>query len=1209
MKRHGSLRSDDASSIHSNDSWANGSLDEQEKNRETEDAFAVGTKRNGKVVEVEAASKTEDEHEERHDKKRDLESESRKKRPDSKSNIGKTRKESDDGQKYSRAPATSGSQKGDQNRDARRSSRGSDRRDGTREYKTSRDHREEKQGRGDRFSEVQEQARDERQNKHKNVSREREVDGSNVAEDGKQSREAKLEGANKGSGGKESTQRAQRADSQKTADKEERVSAQEKVGGFVRPKTIADNFKRLEKPKAKSLSLKTSKVDEKERHTDKAVQKSLSETKKPAAWSQVVSGETAEQPSGTVGALGKVEMQPKKSLIEIQKEEEIENEKENLKQSGMVDRHSIETERDGHDFQRRDARATKDRRQDDQRFEERRYDGRYNRRGYDTYDDRYYDKREYQGRRKPDRETRKADDKVERKRGDGDEDEATVESRFETFAPNKGHDGKKRVVEDRKRRHEETEISIDPYEKIYSEEVQAEGRLREQKVEKQKSFERRYDRPRYTERGRGMNRDRQQSTRGRGRGVMTGKSAFDSKDGYPFSEVKPDIGGTFSDKPHSFEGKDAVKSDLEGEAFQDDKDNEAAEANDRKKEKENRDPERRGYGAPSKRSDGPQYESRRQRDRQESFEFNERTSHSRQERYESRRGRSSSGVAKYSTRKESGSSYKRDRRVEKGFTSNRPDEGELPGRSEKVTEQGSGDKEGRTDHEAEYDDDEYEDDGELTDEYGDDSETENGERASGKERASSTRTKEYRERRHSDRGSSRVGGGHKPARQREHRGYESGLSKSQIGPRFLKYRSDGSDRARGKSFGVRGSRGRGRLRGSRGRGNGKTSFARDTRPKSSDVKDEEYSGESDDEYHSAEGSLGSVSEDTRRADIKHASDASKRHVTRGKWSFRGSSSRGRGARRGGSTDHFLADRQQDRVGHIDASGLAGTLPAAGKAPLADQKAAEEKYGLRPTSSKRGSSTKRQTGDQRVHSYVEVQQEFAEPPKKMAKSKSIEKTDFLRQFDVNNIASVVCIDDMPQNTENADTVLQSEEDDGFVEVCSRKKQKVLREIQKEEEKKKLQEELSIKSTKRNMGDAKESSNKAKHFKIVDQHAQRTQQSFSPVSSQTPITSSASQSQTSNAAMAAVGGWEPAQALLRGVQIVSQAENLDGTKSSSGAAQSPLNAWKRPLSFAASLSSSSVTASSGTLASAPDPKAVGTGKPNTSPAKQVCLILLS
>ena len=1208
MKRHDSLRSDDASSIHSHDSWANVSVDEQEKNKDTEEVFAPLVKRGEKSFEGEVASK-QDESYERHDKRSEKhgnEADARRKQNEAKLAAVKA-EGAEESQKSSRPPSASGydlkSQKGDQSRDSRRSSRSSDsRRDGGRDNRPFRDYRD--QGKSDRGGEMQDQVKEERQTKDRYRESRKEI-GTELSKKGKETlyvgsdertrdvksvKESKREATTKDSANKETAEKTfkEKADTHYIAEKDERKPS-DRTGGSVKPRTISDNFKRLEKTRGKALLLKGSKTDEKEKQLTKTVQKNISETKKPSVWSHVVSGETADHSTGF--SVGKVEEQPKKSLIEIQKEEEIENEKENLKQSAKEDKDKQipGDDRDEQDFQKH-SRMPKDRRQDDRRYEDRRYDGRVSsRRGYERHDDRYYDKREHQGRRKTDRESRRTDERIERKYADSDDKDANIESKYDASTTSKGYDGRKRGMEDRKRRHEETEIAIDPYEQIYSAEVEAEGRMREQKIEKQKSFEKRHDRMRHTERSRGAGRGRPTYSRGRGR-PMTGRTAVESKEGYPFSEIKTDIAGSFSDKAQSLEVKDDIKSEVKGpeDDHHDEKyDKEASlEPKDTRKEKENREPEKRGFGVPPKKSDTFQHESRRQRDREGSY-YHER-SNSRHDRSDSRWGRGSSGYSKYGPRKEPGSDRRRDRKVENGSSSNKPDEAEGIKSAENAKDRDVGDKARVKGNESDYDDDEYEDEEDYTDDYEDESDAENGEKGTTKVRSSDGRNKDDRERRTSERGSSRMqsGRGNK-SRQREHRSYDSSISKSTVPPRFLKHKGSKIDRPRGGGYGIRGSRGRERIRGSRGRGFGRSPYARDSKQKSSDGRGDENSGESDDEYHSAEGSLGSANEESKRTETRHSTDLPKRHSTRGKPPSRGASTRGRGSRRGGSTDHFLADRQQDGVGHIDASGLAGTLPAAGKALFADQKAAEEKYGPRSTPVKRGSSIKRQTGDQRAQLYNDSHQEFSEPPKKMAKSKSIEKPDILRQFDVNNIASVVCIDDMPQNSENAENLSQAEEDDGFVEVCSRKKQKVLREIQKEEEKKKLQEELNVKSSKRIIGDAKEAASKSRHFKAVEQHTQRVTQSFSPVTSQTQITS-VSQSQTSNAAMAAVGGWEPAQALLRGVQMVSQVEILDGSKAVPGPTQPPMNAWKRPLSFAAQ---------------APDPKAVGTGKPNTSPAKQV------
>lgn len=1201
MKRNDSLRSDDASS---HESWANASLDEEEKSKDAEEIFPVTSKHTAKTLENEAGPKRDSSYE-RRDKRGEKsanESESRRKQQDVKPTGGNDVKDSEDGQRPSRPPSVSGydqrSQKSEQGRDAKRSSRGNEsRRDGNREYKLSRDFKE--HGRGDKLGEWQDQVKDERKNrerqrepKRENETRATKKEPSKgdsdvrskdvkLVKDLKQeteSRDASEVGSEKG-----------KRDSQEAGEKDDRKLG-EKVNS--KPRTIPDNFKRLEKPKGKSMSLKGSTTVEKEKRSAKSEQKSSSEPKKPSAWSQVVSGETADHSASS--NIGKVEEQPKKSIVEIQKEEEIQNEKENLEYFEQIhrkgkDKQTTGNERDGHDPQR-EPRTTRDRRQDNRRQEERYYDGRYsNRRGNERYDDRYNDKYDYTGKRKTDRDMRRSEDRFDRRRTDGEDRESPADSKYDGSAVDRGYDGRKRGMEDRKRRHDETEMSYVPYEEIYSEEVEAEGRSREQKVEKQKSVDRRPERTKYTERTRGGSRGRQPYGRGRGRGQLTERVAAGPKEGYPFSEIKPDVSRNFSERTVSSEDKEPSKRDVkrpEAESFEDREDRgTTSDSREVRKEKDHREAT---SAFPQKKSDSSHYDSRQPRDRQNSVEYQDRAIQ-RQERSDSRRGRTAQ--RRYESRKEFGNDRRRDRKLENGSSAKQDDA--------KATDKGKIERDyakaGEDDVNVDYDEDD--EDEEYTDV--DDSDVEKVLKEIVHERLDDGEGRDDRGRRPSERGPSKgpSAKSHK-SRMRGHRGgFETSLSKSTVPPRFQNSRSSQAEHRRGKVSGIRGLRGRGRVRGTRGQGFGKPPYSRESRPKSSDGKGEEYSGDSDDEYHSAEEALGSNNEELNKPETRHSNDYLKRHSTRGKTSSRVLSSRGRGMRRGGSADHFLGDRQQDRVGHIDASGLTDTLPAAGKALFADHNSAEEKYGHRSIA-RGSSSTKRLIGDNRGQSIVESHHEFSEPPKKMAKSKSIEKQEFLRQFDVNNIASVVCVDDMPQN--------DGEGEDGFVEVCNRKKQKARnteKVRQKEEEKKKLQEDSSVKPNKRNVTDTKETSGKPpRPVKVVDQHTQRATQSFSPVTSQTQL-ASVSQSQASNAAMAAVGGWEPAQALLRGVQMVSQVESLDGSKPVSGPSQPPINAWKRPLNFAASLSGSP---GSGIQAPAPDPKAVGTGKPNASPAKQLPLV---
>ncbi len=328
-------------------------------------------------------------------------------------------------------------------------------------------------------------------------------------------------------------------------------------------------------------------------------------------------------------------------------------------------------------------------------------------------------------------------------------------------------------------------------------------------------------------------------------------------------------------------------------------------------------------------------------------------------------------------------------------------------------------------------------------------------------------------------------------RPQEDRRYDSSLKAQRVPPRFQKQIDTRSDHQRGR--GVRGTRSRGKTYpgyGARGRGFGKPPTSREHKSSNSHAdegKDEGLSGDSDDDtFHSADGSIHSGDEETTSKEYRQHKeyDSSKRYSSRGRSnSSRGTRGRGRGAR-GGNNHHFLADRQQDRVSHIDSSEWAGTLPAAGKIVFAGSKSAEDKPGAKAgNEGKRGSTAKRQTdGRSAGHSGEanEALSEFSEPPKKMAKSRVTEKRD-LRQLYVNNFASVVCIDDMPGNKED----VSQTENDGFVQVTSRKAQKFLREQQKEEEKRKQQEELNMKSAKKTSSDVKDTVSKpGKPTKFTD-----------------------------------------------------------------------------------------------------------------------------
>ena len=1349
MKRHDS-RSDDASSVHSHDSWVHLASD-QEKGKDTEESVftaeksketRINQKRSSdrdrgqeRVPERDRGSDRRDRRNERHlGEVEETEKRTDKSRPKGENKFKDKAPDGFDGAVEKQASDSnqndsSKSQKGkidEKEKDSRRTTKSSDRRDSNKDYRSREEDRSSKR---DYDDERKDRFKDDRKNRDKDAgykSRDREEASRSMTKKDKETatssrrKDSKDEAKNGLKQGEQSVMQSQTAEgnsegnmavdesgktksteAQRPPNREDKKSSDSYRGKdtLTKSKPPPENFRRLEKSKGKGLSMKltASKSDDKEKQLAKSNQVNRSDSKKPSAWSQIVSGETAEQ--GTASTTGKVEAQPKKSLIEIQKEEEL---KENERDSNEYSKDSVNEattgtrqddyqkgddydsrrhakplrgkrydEKDyedrGHDdrkiydkrygekrYQERqyddrrygdkryqdkqyEDRRYSERRSDDKRYEERTGDDRFNRKSRDHCDDRFYDKRDYQEKRenqdkkeyqekkRSDKDSRKGDERSEKKPTDAESNvrkESVSDGKQDQDGVDKkeSHGSRKLGHEDRKRRHDQTE-STDAYERIYSQEVEAEEKSKERRSDSQR-LEKRHERGRLSERGRGIRGNKPLYSRGRGRGFSAMRTYGSSKEGYPFKEMNRSHSGNISDQSHG-SSKEANKVDASEEGRVDVSNVEELKDYDKKEEskeiaksKENRDPEKKGgFGVPSRKHE-TRYESYKDGDRQQVKDYQDRGSYNRRDRSDNRKGRggySTSGSSRHPSKYENKKAPKDDKEGNEESKASKSEE------KSKVKEKNFPEKECSKDDGSEY---EYDD--EYTDEEDYEDQNEDAEGTTDKKRSeSSDMYKEEGNRHTSSRGAAKGQSSSRGPRGRYPRdptGYE-GSYKSGVPPRFQRQRNDTNDQRRSRGVHVRGSRGRGRAshmsyKTARGRGFGKPPSSKDVKSKTSfsgEKGDEETLDSDDDIFHSADDSLPSDNEETLAKETRYSRDSgtNRRYSGRGR-SSRGSSTRGRGARHGASSDHFLADRQQERVGHIDTSGSAVTLPAAGKASFPGNRAAEDKsrpYSFNFSSTKRGSASTRQGADHRYggHSFSQPDsQEFSEPPKKMAKSKSMEKPDILRQYDVNNIASVVCIDDMPQNIENAGASSQTEEDDGFVQVTSRKAQKFLREKQKEEEKRKLQEEMNVKTAKRNANDGRDSTNKpGRAFKFVDHNQQRVTQTVTQATSQAAVTT-VSQSQTSNAAMAAVGGWEPAQALLRGVQMVTPTENLEAGKTAGAPAPPPtMNAWKRPLSFAASLASATVTTSNGAQ-SVPDPKAVGTGKPNSSPAKQVIIV---
>lgn len=371
------------------------------------------------------------------------------------------------------------------------------------------------------------------------------------------------------------------------------------------------------------------------------------------------------------------------------------------------------------------------------------------------------------------------------------------------------------------------------------------------------------------------------------------------------------------------------------------------------------------------------------------------------------------------------------------------------------------------------------------------------------------------------------------------------------------------------------SRGRG---GSNARGRGRGRGTSTERYRSEKKKEE--SKIDDETFFSAEESQGShSSEEKEDKDGKQKQNyerksrptpSSQPREKRESLDFKRSRGSGRGLLRGARNGSFLVNRQQVGEKDVLRKGGENTLPAA-----------EENIGSKNNVLQSATTIEENS----THS----------PPKKsktVAEKREEKKRDISREFDLNNIASVVCIDDMLTIQEQ---LTDKASDDGFVMVTSKKHQKEQRDRAREEEKKKQKKEANIAANKqqkdRTTGNRRETSkdqtNTSKGNKQTTEATVPTSSNDQLSAVSTSVSTSVTISTTttvaapaSNAAMAAIGGWEPAQSLMR----TSQSSALEPNKS----IVTNVNAWQRPLTLASS---------------APDPRAVGTGKPSSSQASSL------
>lgn len=197
-----------------------------------------------------------------------------------------------------------------------------------------------------------------------------------------------------------------------------------------------------------------------------------------------------------------------------------------------------------------------------------------------------------------------------------------------------------------------------------------------------------------------------------------------------------------------------------------------------------------------------------------------------------------------------------------------------------------------------------------------------------------------------------------------------------------------------------------------------------------------------------------------------------------------------------------------------------------------------------------------------------------------------KTD-IQQFDLHNIAGVICIDDMTDDDSDISSTLS-----GFVEVTSRRSQKENKDRQREEEERKKKSDEQNRQRSNQSGNKKNQSSKPPRFS--KQH--------------TP------QANVQNKA-AGVTGKSVSSALSEAVAgITNTASNSNASSASSTKRNSPItverpmspapppvfNAWDKPLNIVTPAKPQSVAPQ--VTAVLPDPLAVGSGKPSSSRSAQ-------
>lgn len=282
---------------------------------------------------------------------------------------------------------------------------------------------------------------------------------------------------------------------------------------------------------------------------------------------------------------------------------------------------------------------------------------------------------------------------------------------------------------------------------------------------------------------------------------------------------------------------------------------------------------------------------------------------------------------------------------------------------------------------------------------------------------------------------------------------------------------------------------------------------------------------------------------------------------------------------------FLAERQQAKNdGSLPAT--RESLPAAKQSTLNTDKRAVKKSELKSEK------------NNAYNTVDSIGTSGSEPTRSQRKNETQQKTsNIMDKFDLHNIAGVFCIDDMTDDDSDISSTLS-----GFVEVTSRRAIKELKDRQREEEEKRrrVEEKAELARHKTNQtGDGKFKKNQtSKPPRFAKQHP-----AVAP-----------SQPHSSSKAVGNLG--KLAAEIVQAVPSTGASSNASSTNSTKrnspitvergiSPAQPPIfNAWDRPLIVTPAKQPSESTVAA--VVRAPDPLAVGSGKPSSRNLQKVSLL---